>query len=58
MLLAVLAACSGTGAGAAVITFPQPSSVLMNFDLSGAAPGPLFDSIELTIPRDAVSSMS
>ena len=42
---------------AAVVPFPQPGWVLMNFDLSGAQPGPLFDSIELTIPRDVGTAM-
>lgn len=55
--LAVSMAAVCGPAAAAVITFPQPNQVLMNFDLSGAQPGPLFDSIELTIPRDAFTGM-
>ncbi len=44
-------------AHALAITFPQPGGVMLNFDLTGASPGPVFDSIELTIPRDAVGAM-
>lgn len=53
--LALAAVCSP--AAAVVIPFPQLTAVLMNFDLSGAQPGPMFDSIELTIPRDVVTGM-
>ncbi len=50
-------AAAAQPAHALAITFPQPSAVLMNFDLTGASPGPMFDSIELTIPRDITSAM-
>ena len=55
--LALSLAAAYNPASAVVITFPQPAPVLMNFDLTGALPGPLFDSIELTIPRDVVAAM-
>lgn len=55
LALSLAAVCNS--ASAVVITFPQPTWVLMNFDLSGAQPAPLFDSLELTIPRDVVTGM-